>query len=156
MQSLQSFALRMERRLVERLQRGTLKGLAPHLATGILGEQEAMYFLRARGYQVVAQRWSAGSVRGDLDLVAWQGSDAGRTLVIVEVKTRTRRDFAPADLAVDAAKRKQLRRVTAAYLRQFPRAVRDAIPVRFDVLSVYLLRDGAEVEQSCGAFGRNE
>lgn len=156
MDGVRGFALGIEKRLVERLQRGTLSGLAPHLATGIRGEQEAMYFLRAQGFAVVAQRWSADSVRGELDLVAWQGSDADRTLVIVEVKTRTRRDFAPADLAVDAGKRKQLRRVTAAYLRQFPRAVREAIPVRFDVVSVYLLTSGAEVEHSAGAFGMLE
>lgn len=156
MKELHRYVLQLEKRLVERLQLGTLSGLAPHLATGIRGEQEAMYFLRSSGYQVVAQRWSSGSVRGDLDLVAWFGTDVERTLVIVEVKTRTKRDFAPADLAVDAGKRKQLRRVTAAYLRHFPREVREDVPVRFDVVSVYLLPSGAEVEHACGAFGMSD
>lgn len=156
MERVRAFALQLEKRLVERLQQGTLTSLAPHLATGIRGEQEALYYLRAHGYQVVAQRWSSPSVRGDLDLVAWHGTDASRTLVILEVKTRTRRDFAPADSAVDADKRKQLRRVTAAYLRQFPRTLRETIPVRFDVIAVYLLPTGTEVEHFPGAFGGDE
>lgn len=156
MQSLRALGLRLEKRWIDRLQRGTLTGLAPHLGTGIRGEQEALYYLRSKGYEVVSQRWSSAKVRGDLDLVAWLSEADLLLLVVVEVKTRTRRDFAPPDSAVDAPKRKQLRRVTDAYLRQFPREVRDKIAVRFDVLSVYLLPTGTEIEHFPGAFGTQE
>ncbi len=57
----------------------------------------------------------------------------GETLVIVEVKTRSRRDFgAPAD-AVNARKRRKLIQLAEAYLRA--RRLRDVI-VRFDVVGV--------------------
>ena len=56
----------------------------PHLATGLEGEKVGFFYLMRNGYTVVARRWSSNRVRGDLDLIAWQG----QTLCIVEVKTR--------------------------------------------------------------------
>jgi putative endonuclease len=124
----------------------------PHLLTGEQGEDAAYFHLRGLGYTVVARRWRAERLRGDLDLVAWDGP----AIVIFEVKARTARDLAPADTAVDAHKREMLRKMASAYLRQFPGAVRDSIPVRFDILSVYLLPEGIEFEHICDAFPRTE
>jgi putative endonuclease len=107
--------------------------LPAHLLTGIAGEKAAFFHLRRRGYTVVARRWASGEQPGDLDLIAWQGP----MLCFVEVKTRTARDDSPAEIAVDAHKRQILRRLARHYLRQLPQ--HDAPPVRFDVLSVYLL-----------------
>ncbi len=104
-----------------------------HLATGIEGEKIGFFYLLRNGYTVVARRWSSNRVRGDLDLVAWQGM----TLCIVEVKTRTAHDIVPAELAVDPKKRAVLRRLTRQYIRRIPG---NAVPhVRFDILSVYLV-----------------
>lgn len=122
-----------------------------HLLTGERGEDFAYFHLRAKRYTVVARRWRSDRLRGDLDLVAWDGD----TLVIVEVKTRTARDFAPADVAVDEDKQRMLRRMSAAYLRQLPERHRDRVPVRFDVLSVYLLGETAEFEHFRDAFPRS-
>ena len=52
------------------------------------GEDAAFYYLRRKGYTVVARRWSSGDVPGDVDLIAWEGP----MLCFVEVKTRTARD----------------------------------------------------------------
>jgi putative endonuclease len=100
--------------------------------TGIAGEEAAYFYLRRKGYIVVARRWSPGHQPGDIDLIAWQG----QLLCIVEVKTRTARDFAPAEIAVDDHKRTMLRRLARQYVRQLPQAT--APQVRFDVISVYL------------------
>lgn len=113
--------------------RAGAKGLPVHLATGIEGENAAFFYLRRKGYTVVARRWSSGDLPGDVDLIAWQGP----MLCFVEVKTRTARDEAPAEIAVDAHKRNILRRLARQYVRQLPQE--SAPPVRFDVLSVYLL-----------------
>ncbi len=126
--------------------------VAPHLAAGLKGEREALFALRRAGYTVVARRWTSGLVRGDLDLVAWQED----WLCFVEVKTRTARDLQPAESAVDARKQKTLRALAGAYLKRFPSTLRGSILVRFDIVSVYLLPSGAEVEIHPGAFPSEE
>ncbi len=112
--------------------RGT-KSLPPHLATGIEGEKTAYFYLRRKGYTVVARRWSSGDLPGDIDLIAWDGP----MLCFIEVKTRTARDATPAEAAVDSHKRQTLSRLARQYVRQLPQET--APPVRFDVLSVYLV-----------------
>ncbi len=119
-----------------------------HLVTGRRGEDLAWFYLRDKGYTVVARRWVSARLKGDLDLVAWDGD----TLVIFEVKTRTARDLAPAETAVDAAKQKMLRRMALAYRRRLPEPWRDLVPLRFDVLSVYDLPSGPEFEHIRSAF----
>jgi putative endonuclease len=62
-----------------------------HLLTGERGEDHAFFHLRSLGYTIVARRWVSARVKGDLDLVGWDGD----TLVVFEVKTRTARDLFP-------------------------------------------------------------
>ena len=119
-----------------------------HLQTGLAGEDAAFFQLRRKGYTVVARRWSAGNLPGDLDLIAWQGS----MLCFVEVKTRTAHDMSPAESAVDRHKQYVLRRLARAYLRQVPQI--EAPPVRFDVMSVYLVPgEKREIVHFENAFG---
>jgi putative endonuclease len=112
-------------------------GLPAHLAAGLAGEDAAFFYLRAKGYVIVARRWSTGNLPGDLDLVAWQGE----RLCFIEVKTRTAHDASPAEIAVDEHKRGILRRLARGYLRQLPQPPAQVrpVPVRFDVVSVYLV-----------------
>lgn len=125
--------------------------LPAHLATGIEGEDAAIFFLRRKGYVVVARRWASGNAPGDLDLVAWQGP----MLCIVEVKTRTAHDTAAAEVAVDSHKRGILRKLARQYVRQLPQET--APPVRFDVISVYLVPGKAkEFVHFEGSFGWSE
>jgi len=132
-------------------QRGRAEALPAHLVTGIDGETAAFFHLRRKGYTVVARRWSSGDVPGDVDLIAWQGT----MLCIVEVKTRTARDASPAEIAVDSHKRNTLRRLARRYVRQLPQE--SAPPVRFDVLSVYLVPgEKKEFQHFEGSFGWSE
>src|SRR5580698_6359482 len=115
--------------------RGREATLPAHLLTGIEGEDAAYFYLRRKGYVVVARRWSAGNLPGDIDLIAWQGE----LLCFIEVKARTARDLSPAEIAVDSHKRNTLRRLARQYVRQLPEAPEGRLPeVRFDVMSVYL------------------
>src|SRR5271170_8392618 len=102
---MQSWMLRGMDSLAGRLGRG--RGVAAHLATGVRGEREALFHLRKIGYTVVARRWKSTKLRGDVDLIGWDGE----WLCFVEVKTRTVRDMAPAEAAVDRHKREMLRRM---------------------------------------------
>jgi putative endonuclease len=92
------------------------QGEPAHLATGRRGELSAFFYLRRQGYVVVARSWRSGRLRGDLDLIAWHGD----TLCFIEVKTRTTRDVATAEAAVDEDKRRTLRRLARSYMRQLP------------------------------------
>lgn len=116
----------------------------PHLLTGERGEAAAFFHLRSLGYTVVARRWRTRRLPSDLDLIAWDGP----TLIVFEVKTRTAHDFAPAESQVDRHKQDQLRRMAAAYLRRIPEPHRASVPLRFDILSVYLLPDGPDATRT--------
>lgn len=130
-----------------RMRRGPV--MAAHLQTGLRGERAALFELRRRGYVVVARRWTSTKVRGDVDLIGWDGDK----LCFVEVKTRTARDMTPAESAVDENKRQVVRKLASAYLRAFPERERRSIPVRFDVVSVYVIGGRLEFEIFPGAFG---
>ena len=136
---------------------GRLRGRPAHLLVGERGEREAVFYLRSQGYVVVARRWRTGRLRGDVDVIAWDGD----ALCFIEVKTRAERKVMdPAEAAVDEDKRRMLRKMADAYLRGFPEAERGRVLVRFDVVAVYLAgptavgASGAEMELFRGAFGR--
>src|ERR1700733_9802027 len=120
-----------------------------HLATGLRGEREALFHLRSLGYTIVARRWKSAKWWGDVDLVGWDGE----WLCFIEVKTRSTRGAMAAESAVDRDEQDMLRRMARAYLRGFPEKLRTEVPVRFDVVSVYLLRSGVEFDLYREAFG---
>jgi putative endonuclease len=122
---------------------------APHLATGLAGERAAYFELKRRGLKVVARRWTNARVNGDVDLIGWDGD----WLCFVEVKTRTERDSAPAESAVDEEKRTMVRNLARAYLRSLHESERVTARVRFDVVSVYSIHGTTEVEVFQNAFG---
>ncbi|HEX3967667.1 MAG TPA: YraN family protein [Edaphobacter sp.] len=145
--NLQAWAIRRMDILAERRVRG--RGVTEHLATGKRGEREALFHLRKQGYTVVARRWKSAKLWGDIDLIGWDGE----WLCFIEVKTRSGRDLVAAEAAVDRDKREMLRRMARAYLRGFPEKLRTEVPVRFDVVSVYLTASGVEFDLFRGAFG---
>ena len=100
-----------------------------HLHTGRSGEEAAYFYLRERGYVMIARNYRSPRSRSELDLVGWDGT----TLCFIEVKTRTRRNILPAEAAVDAEKQRDLSRVA----REFLRKVKGDPPYRFDIVSVY-------------------
>ena len=142
--------------LAERM--GRLRGRPTHLLVGERGEREAVFHLREQGYTVVARRWRTGRLRGDVDVIAWDGD----VLCFVEVKTRAERKVMdPAEAAVDEDKRRMLRKMADAYVRGFPEQARGRLVMRFDVVAVYLAGTAAAGAQTAafelfrGAFGRN-
>jgi putative endonuclease len=117
-----------------------------HLELGRRGEEAAYFYLRRRGYTIVARGWRSAKLRGDLDLVAWEDD----TLCFIEVKTRTSRNVATAESAVDDDKTRMLRRMARQYLHALPVAPGQ---VRFDVLSIYFeAQKPADYQHFRGAF----
>jgi putative endonuclease len=93
---------------------------------GRRGEWLALWWLRAKGYRILAQDYR--SPVGEIDVVARRG----RTLAIIEVKCRD-----TVNAAAEAISARQRRRITAAarlYLGRNPRHADCSI--RFDVMLV--------------------
>lgn len=110
----------------------------PHLRTGRRGEEDAYFYLRTKGYVMVARNYRTARHRGEIDLIGWAKNRDQDILCFIEVKTRTTRDVKPAQAAVDRKKRRDLRAVIRDYLRSLPRRqFPDAPPWRFDVVTVY-------------------
>jgi putative endonuclease len=134
---------------------GRTPAIAPHLRTGLRGEEEAFFYLRQHGYIVVARRWRTPKVPGDVDLIAWKGD----TLCFIEVKTRTHRDIVPAEFAVDQQKQRTLRSMASVFRKRFPEKTRQDLVIRFDVVSVYLPARSSdfkvEIELFPAAFSRH-
>jgi putative endonuclease len=97
------------------------------LSLGQRGEREAARLLRKLRYKIVA--YGQRDLIGEIDLIAVDG----RTIVFVEVKTRTG-DVAghPAD-AVDLKKQQRLTRLATSYLKRHD--LLDCA-TRFDVVAV--------------------
>jgi len=100
-----------------------------HHRTGRRGEEETYFYLRRKGYVMVARNFRSPRRRGEIDLIGWDGD----VLCFIEVKTRTSRDVKPAEAAVDRDKRREIRLVAREYLRAMP----PSCQWRFDVVSVY-------------------
>jgi len=135
------------------LRRGNVPKRAAHLLAGERGEEAAFFFLRRKGFTVVARRWNDGPLPGDVDLIAWQGD----VLCFIEVKTRSSKEVATASAAVDRHKRQTLRRLARQYLRQLPESEEAEPQTRFDIVTVYELPGKArEIQLIPGAFGWSE
>ncbi len=108
---------------------------------GEAGERLAeAYLRREKGFKPVARNWrNPLDRREEIDLVMKDGD----VLVFVEVKTRALDAMVPGYHAVDADKRKILRRGISAYLRGMSKPPRTH---RLDVVEVGWPPAGSEVE----------
>ena len=123
---------------------GRTPQIAPHQATGRRGEEEAYFYLRRHGYVMVARNWRSPHRKGELDLIGWDGD----VLCFIEVKTRSSRDFMPAEAAVDQEKHRALCAIARDYLRR----TSGRPPTRFDVVSIYCENKSTDITLFKGAF----
>ncbi len=116
---------------------------AKHAArrTGIRGETFAYWYLRRRGYTIIARNFMAPGMKGEIDLAGYDGD----VLAFVEVKTRTaaaerekgaaerEKDVALPEDAVTREKRRHLVRIARRFLAEW--RIKEA-QCRFDVLAI--------------------
>lgn len=111
----------MHLRLAGATMRGMKSGLRsdpdqwtdPRHQRGLAGEQQAMRYLEARGFTVVAHRFRAGRV--EIDLVARRG----KLVTFVEVKARRGDGFGAPLEAVTGAKRRELVRAARVWMDRY-------------------------------------
>ena len=100
-------------------------------ATGIRGETYAYWYLRRQGYILVARNYKTPGMKGEIDLVGYDGA----VVAFVEVKTRTgeSEEYGRPEDAVTPEKRRHLSRMARHFLaeRRIPEA-----QCRFDVLAI--------------------
>jgi putative endonuclease len=93
---------------------------------GRKGEGLAAWWLRLKGYRLLARNFRSGA--GEIDLIACRGA----VLAMVEVKTRG--DLASASEALGPRQRARIVRAAEAFLQQRPQLAQ--LSVRFDVILV--------------------
>lgn len=86
----------------------------PTQVLGRRGEDKAVEFLEARGWRVLERNWRCRE--GEIDIVAAEPD--GRTLVVVEVKSRSGVGYGAPLETITYAKACRLRRLAALYVRQ--------------------------------------
>lgn len=99
--------------------------------TGIRGETYAYWYLRRHGYVMVARNFTAPGIKGEIDLVGYDGL----VLAFIEVKTRTAASekFGKPEDALTAEKRRKLSRMAQRFLAE--RRIGEAA-CRFDLLAI--------------------
>ena len=118
--------------------------MAEHNELGKWGEDEATLYLENEGYVVIDRDWKAG--KRDLDILAV--SPDGKTLVVVEVKTRSDDYLLAPEDAVDAPKIRRIVAAADAYVRFFNLE----LPVRFDIITVIKKGEESEIDHIEDAF----
>jgi len=102
--------------------------------TGVRGETYAYWYLRRIGYVMIARNFRCRGMKGEIDLVGYDGA----TVAFIEVKTRTsvRDEFGSPEDAVTPDKQRHLSRMARQFLREYRFA---EIPFRFDILAIEAL-----------------
>src|ERR1700681_3523181 len=85
--------------------------------TGVRGETYAYWYLRRSGYVMIARNFTQRGMKGEIDLVGYDG----KTLAFVEVKTRTATHgaFGSPEEAVTHEKQQHLSRMARQFLREY-------------------------------------
>ena len=99
--------------------------------TGVRGETYAYWYLRRKGYVMIARNFTNRGMKGEIDLVGFDGE----TVAFVEVKTRTsgRHEFGSPEDAVTPEKRRHVSRMAREFLREYRAG---NAPFRFDILAI--------------------
>lgn len=110
---------------------------------GIEGEKLAADFLREKGYRIISRNFKTPI--GEIDIIA----EDGKTLVFVEVKTRSDNTFGQPFEAVNYRKREKLKKVALYYLKN---NCKKEASSRFDVLSIEINGGKSKIEHIIDAF----
>nr|WP_294713819.1 YraN family protein [Prevotella sp.] len=102
--------------------------MAEHNELGKWGEDEAALYLEDEGYVIIDRDWKIG--KRDLDILAL--SPDGKTLAVVEVKTRSGDEYQQPEEAVDGRKMRNLAIAANAYVKEH----QVDKELRFDIISV--------------------
>lgn len=110
---------------------------------GKKGETVAVCYLKKQGYKIIDQNYR--SKAGEIDIIAMEK----KTLVFVEVKTRSSRSFGSPKWAITPKKKKAISMAALYYLKMTSQTDVDA---RFDVVSILVQEEDTQIELVRNAF----
>lgn len=110
---------------------------------GNKGEEIAARYLEDKGYRILQRNYYCRS--GEIDIICLHA----RTLVFVEVKTRTSTVFGSPEEAITRSKREHIRRAALDYLDRTSQSFKD---MRFDVIGIMVETDNFTINHIKGAF----
>lgn len=116
--------------------------MTEHYELGKKGEQIAIEYLVNKGYKILEENWRFQKL--EIDIIA----EKDRTLVSVEVKTRSSNDFGNPQEAINPKKIKHL--VTA--MNQYVIGHNLDVEVRFDVIAIVKNKATLHIEHLEDAF----
>jgi putative endonuclease len=116
--------------------------MAKHNELGVQGEALAVEYLQGLGYAILERNWRFK--RAEVDIIAREGG----TLVFVEVKARSRRNFGEPEEAVNPKKERLLADAAQAYAEK----IGHDWALRFDIVSVLFLPEGPLLRHYKDAF----
>lgn len=111
---------------------------------GTKAEELAVEYLEAQGYSIVKRNFTFGKV-GEVDIICKHN----QTLIFVEVKARTNKEFGSPESAITPKKMKALRRCAEGFL--YIRNITD-IECRFDVIAIDFSMHPHEIRHLINAF----
>ena len=114
------------------------------LKLGAWGEEQAVQFLRRQGVKILHRNY--WTPVGEIDIIARHG----KTLLCVEVKTRSSTVCGVPAEAVGKTKQRQIIRTAEWFMLQ---KKSPQLQPRFDVISILLTGDQVDIEHIVDAFG---
>jgi len=129
------------------LLRNRSKILRDRKLLGRWGERRSERFLKRKGLKVLTRNYSCRA--GEIDLIM---VDSDRSIVFVEVKTRTDEEFAPTESVITTPKMDKMSKTARYFLSAYEIENR---PYRFDIVTVTLGKRGpADIRHYKNAFLR--
>ncbi len=105
--------------------------MAIHNDIGRAGEQAALQLLTNKGYEILEENWT--HEKAEVDIIALHA----KSIIFIEVKTRSSLAFGNPEEFVSVAKQKMLEQAAQAYIE-----IMDFNgEIRFDVISVLVIKD---------------
>ncbi len=113
---------------------------------GQIGEDIASAYLEGQGYEILERNFRSSI--GEIDIIAKDGE----TLIFIEVKTKSNKDFGLPQEMVTSKKQHKLIKVAYSYLKE--KNLED-IPWRIDVVAITKNKNGNQIELIRNAIQNN-
>lgn len=111
---------------------------------GKSGEEAALRYLKNKKFRIIKRNFRF--FRGEIDIIAYDA----KTLVFMEVKTRSSKDFGLPEESVTPSKQRQIKKIARAFLAKNNLQV---VECRFDVISLsYDKNEGYSINHIKDAF----
>jgi putative endonuclease len=107
-------------------------------ALGLKGEDLAVKFLKKNGFKILERNYR--NIFGEIDIIAL---DKNKTLIFIEVKTRTSKKFGLPQESITSYKKRNILKTVQGYLKEKNIHDRD---IRFDVVTIMLEREKKKID----------